>query len=594
MILDQPLWLEDLIHEGQLAHMKTIIEDMVGSRRKEKNLDMWCKLRILMCLITDDYYDSHSSGRVMLKQIYVAAWAWQMCFKLQGCLVQLGSFRDQLWRKDEYSWYERIMERIEIESVVQSRLRDIAEAVLVRSGLNSVWLNQRYDLMFRRKNDNAVMIIYDFMTIPSWEDVEVGTPVPEPTPEEIVASQLDPKVSKRSKAPVKRKAYASAKEPSGVAKTKRKRKLLHKASEDVGQGNDLSKVAYCRYLESSLEKDEGISSRTASVQSLRSGKMLGPPPPNSSNIALSELNCVGTSNAPNAPSPFDGDVGRGTAPVDAAEGARMDKICRSSKHMDLFAESALCHDYEHDDLPSDDDFSFPTLVLLPISKRRMDHLNKLWSEFSNLKGKYQKSQEECRGHDQENKDLHASNHALSDEIKSLKDQVAEAEATAARSADEQALLMRDLENKLVFQESKTHKYKDMAAAVKQRFSDLRSDVTRFVSSEFDCLVQKFLCSDEFNVVLARILSLGINTAKFDKSVAESPSTNFPFLVKVSEVAGSTLPEVAKLQPNKLTRLVVFSSAPTTSSLSGKTFGRTSTLKDSEPKEFTDDVAPSGA
>ncbi|GKC91711.1 hypothetical protein Tco_1152360, partial [Tanacetum coccineum] len=502
--------------------------------------------------------------------------------------------------------------------------------VLVRSGLNSVWLNQRYDMMFRRKNDNAVMIIYDFMTIPSWEDAEVGTPVTEPTQEEIVASQLDPKVSKRSKAPVKRKAYASAKEPSGDV------------NEDVGQENDLSEAAYCRYLKKSLEKDEGISSRTASVQSLRSGKMLSPPPPGSSNIAPFELNCAGTSNAPNAPSPFDGDVGRGTAPVDAAEGARMDKIRRSSEHMDLFVESALCHDYEHDDLPSDDDFSFPTLALVLLAldrtitpaklermkamsplkfsnwmnvltsllvsyatefnvrytsiasstaklqekvKFKIDHLNKLWSEFSNLKGKYEKSQEECRGRDQENRDLHASNHALSDEIKSLKDQVAEAEVTVARSADKQVLVMRDLENKLVFQESKTQKYKDMAAAVKQRFGDLRSDVTLFVSFEFDCLVQKFLCSDEFNVVLAHILV----KAKFDKSVVELPSTNFPFLVKVSEVAGSTLPEVAKLQPNKLARLAVFSFAPTTSSLSGKTFGRTSTLKDSEPKEFTDDA-----
>ncbi|GJY49635.1 hypothetical protein Tco_0439591, partial [Tanacetum coccineum] len=428
-----------------------------------------------------------------------------------------------------------------------NRLPHDTLTVLVRSGLNSVWLNQRYDMMFRRKNDNAVMIIYDFMTIPSWEDAEVGTPVTEPTQEEIVASQLDPKVSKRSKAPVKRKAYASAKEPSGDV------------NEDVGQENDLSEAAYCRCLALLL-------------------------------LVLLTL-LLSSSNAPNAPSPFDGDVGRGTAPVDAAEGARMDKIRRSPEHMDLFAESALCHDYEHDDLPSDDDFSFPTLALVllaldhtitPAKLERMKAMSPL--EFSNWMNVLT-SLLVSYGTEFNVRDLHASNHALSDEIKSLKDQVAEAEVTVARSADKQVLVMRDLENKLVFQESKTQKYKDMAAAVKQRFGDLRSDVTLFVSFKFDCLVQKFLCSDEFNVVLAHILV----KAKFDKSVAELPSTNFPFLVKVSEVAGSTLPEVAKLQPNKLARLAVFSFAPTTSSLSGKTFGRTSTLKDSEPKEFTDDA-----
>ncbi|GKF81287.1 hypothetical protein Tco_0239889, partial [Tanacetum coccineum] len=86
--------------------------------------------------------------------------------------------------------------------------------------------------------------------------------------------------------------------------------VLKDVNEDVGQENDMSEATYCRYLKSSLEKDEGILSRTAYIQSLRFGKMLSPPPPGSSNIAPFELNYAGTSNAPNAPSPFDGDVGR--------------------------------------------------------------------------------------------------------------------------------------------------------------------------------------------------------------------------------------------------------------------------------------------
>nr|GEX91766.1 ubiquitin hydrolase [Tanacetum cinerariifolium] len=326
------------------------------------------------------------------------------------------------------------------------RLFDIAEAALVRSIPSSVCLNRRYDLVFRKKNDNVVMIIYDFMTIPSFEDakvvkephgfdysilhlvenhtttpVEKGTLVTEPTPDDIVASQLDHKVAKRSKALVKRKASASAKEPFG---------------------NDLSEASYCRYLKSSLEKDKGISSGYASIKSLRSGKTLGLPPPDSSNIAPFGPNCAGTYR------------------IDAAKGARTDEIRRMSEHMDLLVEISLGHDHEHDGMPFDDDFSFPTL-----------------GEEIELK-------------------LYLVTHCP------------------------YYMLYPYVNGKSISSPS---------------FAEI------------------------FNFVL------GVK-AKFDKYVVELLSTNFPFLVKVFATAGSTLPKVARFQPNKLARPVVFSSSPTTSSL----------------------------
>nr|GEY81855.1 hypothetical protein [Tanacetum cinerariifolium] len=106
-------------------------------------------------------------------------------------------------------------------------------------------------------------------------------------------------------------------------------------------------------------------------------------------------------------------------------------------------------------------------------KFKMDQLDKFWFEFFDLKVKHEKTQEECHGRDQENKELRASNHALSDEVKSLKDRFFEVEATSARSANElvhtdsklseQAIAMRNLKKKLAFQESETHMYKDMVA-----------------------------------------------------------------------------------------------------------------------------------
>ncbi|GKF42003.1 hypothetical protein Tco_0125345, partial [Tanacetum coccineum] len=137
-----------------------------------------------------------------------------------------------------------------------------------------------------------------------------GTPVPELTLKEIAASQPDPKVAKKSKAPVKRKASASAEEPS-------ERDDDIEDTKNSDRENDLSEAAYYRYLKSILVKDEGVLSETPSVQSLRSGKRLGPPPPRSSNTSPSRLDCVGTSNAPHDHSYFDNHGGQGltTCPI---------------------------------------------------------------------------------------------------------------------------------------------------------------------------------------------------------------------------------------------------------------------------------------
>ncbi|GJZ78893.1 hypothetical protein Tco_0643730 [Tanacetum coccineum] len=193
---------------------------------------------------------------------------------------------------------------------------------------------------------------------------------------------------------------------------------------------------------------------------------------------------------------------------------------------------------------------------------------------------------------------------LSDEVESLKGQLVDAKAVAARLGDElaltnsklseQELVLRSLENKLVFQESETQKYKDMVAAAEQRFGHLHIDVTLFVSSDFDCLIRKLLSSDEFNATLARILSLEALSkvsnfvlgaqAKFDKAVDDFPSTSFPFLVKISEAVGNALPDVDKLQPNKLVRSATSASFPTPFSLSSKTFNRISAPKVSQTTE----------
>nr|GEV10467.1 hypothetical protein [Tanacetum cinerariifolium] len=63
-----------------------------------------------------------------------------------------------------------------------------------------------------------------------------------------------------------------------------------------------------------------------------------------------------------------------------------------------------------------------TVILQEKVKFKMDQLDKLWSEFYDLKGNYEKAQKECPGCDRENKELQASNYALFVEGTRLKDQ----------------------------------------------------------------------------------------------------------------------------------------------------------------------------
>ncbi|GJW40316.1 reverse transcriptase domain-containing protein [Tanacetum coccineum] len=206
----------------------------------------------------------------------------------------------------------------------------------------------------------TVMSIYDFITFPSWRDAKVveephrftdsilqrvhnhtiapateGAIITLPTPKEVVAGQPNPKLAKKSKALVKRKASTYLVGPSKAAQPKRKRRLTSKASEAgsgalvVAQADDvedvgLSETDYCTFLEGNLERDEGDSSRAASTPVLRSDRRLRLPPPCSYNPILSDPSHADTSIAANVPSSDYVVVLRGTAPVGSAGKAQME------------------------------------------------------------------------------------------------------------------------------------------------------------------------------------------------------------------------------------------------------------------------------
>ncbi|GJX21127.1 hypothetical protein Tco_0223804 [Tanacetum coccineum] len=199
---------------------------------------------------------------------------------------------------------------------------------------------------------------------------------------------------------VKRKASTSLVGTSEASQPNRKRRLKKKASESgsstptVEQAKDvedvdLSETDYCGFLKDNLKRDEGNSSRAASVPNLRFGKRLGSPPPRFSHDVLSDPSHAGTSNAPSS---NHADVRRGIVPTGAAGKARAkEKV-----------------------------------------KRKVVQLTELRYEFSNMEEKYEKVQKGCHALDHENEDLRSFRDASSDEVKRLMDHLAIVEATAAR------------------------------------------------------------------------------------------------------------------------------------------------------------------
>nr|GFA12701.1 hypothetical protein [Tanacetum cinerariifolium] len=169
---------------------------------------------------------------------------------------------------------------------------------------------------------------------------------------------------------------------------------------------------------------------------------------------------------------------------------------QQTEPMNLLAQSTLARDREYDDNP-DDDFSSPnlgeeielTLFLLARGPYYMPYPFFKEMGYTSLVTSTARQQEKQDFHarDKDNKDLRDLNDALSDEVRKLRDRLIEIEA-AARSTDElartdsklfeQALVTRDLENKLALEESESQSYNDMAIVNERRFNDLQSEALK--------------------------------------------------------------------------------------------------------------------
>ncbi|GJU87878.1 hypothetical protein Tco_1295424 [Tanacetum coccineum] len=155
--------------------------------------------------------------------------------------------------------------------------------------------------------------------------------------------------------------------------------------------------------------------------------------------------------------------------------------------------------------------------------------------------------------------------------------------------------------------------------------EIQGNITSFFQSDFTPLVRKFLKSSEFNRAFAGVLNTAISVGverglrmgrtdeefrglsqrvagfipdakeKFDRVIAAFPDATFPFLDKVSQHSQSSLQDIARLEPDRVTPSSQPSSATASlrtstharhSTSSSGTFGHTSTPEHLKKKKKT--------
>nr|GEX75237.1 hypothetical protein [Tanacetum cinerariifolium] len=480
-------------------------------------------------------------------------------------------------------------------------LREMREEVFVRSGLSFVWSNKECDLVFRRNDDNSEMSIYGFMTLLSWGDAKI---VEEP-------HRLSEPLLERPSQPSKK-----------MRLKKRASKAVTSAPE-LGQAEGLNEgdiTDFYAELEDSMERDEGTSIKVASVPTPRlahastSGRSLAlggssvggfvrkfgveamrrqmDPLDALARSALSrdaeydwipkddfgittrgeeiELTLFHIASGPYQMSYLNEGVSSPLYTKEEWDGPHAPKrglslcfhwSCRIVL-MSLVLRWFLMTRYT--------DLVASKVRLQDKFDRKKGDVKLLRSEVTSLDNKLENVQRDYDALGHENRKLCSQIDVAYEEVKKLQSQLADARVASVGLTKElvqtdeelskQALTVRDLQNELALEKSRSHGYKNAV-------DKLSMEVTQFISFGVEGLIRRLLSSDEFNAALAHVASLGINygverglrmgrtdadfevaaqkvsnfhigvEADFNKAPVAFPTTSFPFLGKVDAAAG---------------------------------------------------------
>ncbi|GKC04222.1 hypothetical protein Tco_0995832 [Tanacetum coccineum] len=439
-------------------------------------------------------------------------------------------------------------------------------------------------------DDNAEMSIYDFMTLPSWSEAKIveeshhlslpllervpshtialateGAIIPLPTPDEIGVSLPDSRLVKKSK------------------------ELDQAEGADEADLSDL----YAE-IEDRLERDEAPASTSSHSLSLGGAVASGRVGKSGAEVMrrqMDPLDCLARSAlARDAEYDQISDDDFGTATRGEEIDLTLFPFAPGLYHMPYPYEGVSSSLYTKEEKALDRTITLAELrrtkSLLPLelsnrvnvlSALLVSHGYELNSRYTNLvsyKALLQEKLNQKKG-DVRRIELCSQRDAASEDVKRLQSQLTDAKAASTvlteeltridAKLSEQALTVRDLQNELTLEKSKSQGYKDA-------MDGLREEVAR-----------KLLSSDEFHTALARVASLGVNygverglrmrrtdvefevavqkvfnfhaggKADFDKALVDFPTTPFSFLSKIVAASGGTLSDVAQILSDKFIR-----------------------------------------
>ncbi|GJT97489.1 hypothetical protein Tco_1093007 [Tanacetum coccineum] len=351
--------------------------------------------------------------------------------------------------------------------------------------------------------DAIEMSIYYFVTLPSWGDAKVA--------EESyhLSSPLLERVSSHTTASAAKGAIISLPTLDEIAASLLNPHLAKK-SKGHSQAEGMNKADLTDFyveIENSLERDEGTSTRAASTPTPRLGKILGAPP------SIVVVSASGPSHV-------------GTSAHASSSGRSL-----SLREYDQILEDdfGTASRGEEIDLtlfplaPGPYQMSYPFIESFQCALL-VSHGTKFSSRYTGLVTTRNRLQEKF---DRKARELHSQKDDASEKVKELQTELTDA--------------------KLALEKDKYQGYKDDV-------DGLREEVTRFVGSSVQSLVQRLL--SKFEVAAHKVSNFCVGAkADFDKALIEFPTTPFPYHGKIDAAAGGTLFEVTQVLPDKHIRSV---------------------------------------
>ncbi|GJX47512.1 hypothetical protein Tco_0272702 [Tanacetum coccineum] len=375
------------------------------------------------------------------------------------------------------------------------RLCEMKEELLARSGLSYVWSNKECDSIFRRNDDTSGRLGGDakileephHLSKPLLERVpsHITAPVAEdalillPTLDEVAAAQLDLRLARKSKGPSQAKLkglnkpwhndYALSfegltweRDNGSVTDGFTRKSRAEAMRRQMDPLDALARIALSRDVEYDEIPEDNFGTATRGEEIELTLFPLAPGPYQMSY-------------------PYEGV----SSPLYTKE--EWDESFAPSNCVNVLSALLVSHGMELNSRYTE--LVTSRVRLQEKLDRKTGYVKVLRSEVTSLDKKLEKEVKKLQS---QLTDARVASVGLTEEL-----------ARTEAKLSEQVLIVRDLQNEIALERSKSQGYKDAA-------DELRTEVTQFIGSGVEGLVRRLISSNEFHAALAHVASLGIN------------------------------------------------------------------------------------